>query len=358
MADSDETIDPNDLDSIDALLDEAELDVVEKEEIASENADTDAEKDAIDSLLGEVNSSTETLPLSEPEQEEPLLPEQEEASPEEPIQKNAPELEKKQPDVKKAVSDTEQPALKKAPPLKTDMTVEEMDSIKKLIIIFGSVLTVLALTGIGIGVWSALAAKNSALDEETLTLIESIQVSAERVGVQVEDSSQSIHTFEKKLDALNFQLEGLATDLLEAQHTASPAPKMGVIDPLGLNGASTHTEKTTQSHSEKANIKPVSQGSVLDPESIKLAASVNKKMISAQRRIDEVNRRVKDIQSKHKALLLSIKSLEKQMVLQQKKATSKERATKELKQKQTHNPYQYSAPDDTYYDQSVGDSYP
>ncbi|VAW48556.1 hypothetical protein MNBD_GAMMA04-1368, partial [hydrothermal vent metagenome] len=86
----------------------------------------------------------------------------------------------------------------------------------------------------------------------------------------------------------------------------------------------------------------------------KLASSVNKKMISAQRRIDEVNRRVKDIQSKHKALLLSIKNLEKQLVLQQKKMAEKRVKEK----KQPHNPYQYIAPDATYYDQSVGDSYP
>ncbi len=354
MAASDETIDPNDLDSIDALLDEAELDVVEK----SETTSPDAEQDAIDSLLDEVNTDTETLPLSEPEQDQPLASEEKEVSSKEPAQKNTSELDKKQPEVKKAVSDTEQPALKKAP-LKTEMTVEEMDSIKKLIIIFGSVLTVLALTGIGIGVWSALAAKNSALDEETLTLIESIQVNTERVSVQVEDSNQSIQTLEKKLDALNFQLEGLAADLLEVQqHTASPVSKTGIIDPLGLNTAGTHTEKTAQSHAVKSEVKPVIQGGAPDPESIKLAASVNKKMISAQRRIDEVNRRVKDIQSKHKALLLSIKGLEKQMVLQQKKAASKEQSAKELKQKQLHNPYQYSAPDGTYYDRSVGDSYP
>ena len=351
MADSNETIDPNDLDSIDALLDEAELDVVEKKEVTSAGVDTDSEKDAIDSLLDEVNSNSETLPLSEPE------PEQEAVPPKEPMQKIAPEREKKQPDVKEVVADTEQPALKKAPPLKTEMTVEEMDAIKKLIIIFGSVLTVLAFIGIGIGVWSALAAKNSVLNEETLTLIESIHVNSERIGAQIEDSNQSIQTLEKKLDALNFQLEALVTDLLEGQPTLSAAPKMGVIDPLGLNTASSHTEKTAPSPSVKTNVKSVTQGAALDPESIKLAASVNKKMISAQRRIDEVNRRVKDIQSKHKSLLLSIKSLEKQMILQQKRAASKERADQE-KQKQTHNPYQYSAPDGSYYDQSVGDSYP
>ncbi len=355
MATSDETIDPNDLDSIDALLDEAELDVVEKNDTST----SEAEKDAIDSLLDDVKSDSETLPLSEPEKEEPLFSEQEETPVEEPVQKSVSEVEKKQPDVKKTVSDHEKPSLKKAP-LKTEMTVEEMDSIKKLIIIFGAVLTVLALIGIGIGVWSALAAKSSALDEETLTLIESIQVNTERVAVNAENSNQSIKTLEKKLDALNFQLEGVTTDLLEAQSTAPSDQKKAIIDPLGLNESSTHIVSTAKPTPVEVNTdaKLVQQVALADSESLKLATSVNKKMISAQRRIDEVNRRVKDIQSKHKALLLSIKSLEKQMLLQQKKLASKERVATELKQKQTHNPYQYSAPDDSYYDQSVGDSYP
>ncbi len=352
MAASNDTIDPNDLDSIDALLDEAELGVVEKNDTST----SEAEKDAIDSLLDEVKSDSDTLPLSEPEK----ILEQEETPVEEPVQKSVPEVEKKQPDVKKAVSDHEKSPLTKAP-LKTEMTVEEMDSIKKLIIIFGAVLTVLALTGIGIGVWSALAAKSSALDEETLTLIESIQVNTERVAVNVENSNESIQTLEKKLDALNFQLEGVTTDLLEAQSATPSAQKTEIIDPLGLNEPSAHavsTAKPIPIPVVNTDAKLVQQVALADSESLKLATSVNKKMISAQRRIDEVNRRVKDIQSKHKALLLSIKNLEKQMILQQKKIASKERAAKELKQKSANNPYQYSAPDDSYYDQSVGDSYP
>ena len=355
MAASDETIDPNDLDSIDALLDEAELEVAEK------NDDSDGEgedQDAIDSLLDDV---TLPEPVTEPNQEavaEDLPPEADIDNEPDLVQANSTDVDKKQPAIKKAVSEEEAPQVNSEPeqPNPTnEMTAEDMDSIKKLIIIFGSALVVLALISIGIGVWSVFAAKGAGLDDETKTMLESIQVSTERMAGKVMDSNESIHTIEKKIDALNFQLEELSADLLELQAPGVSAKKQEIIDPLGLN---THTEtpKTVSSMKVPVANSSVGHGSHSDSETAKLASSVNKKMISAQRRIDEVNRRVKDIQSKHKALLLSIKSLEKQLVLQQKKMAVKKVEVKE--KKQLHNPYQYSAPDATYYDQSVGDSYP
>lgn len=345
MAASNETIDPNDLDSIDALLDEAELEVTEKEVIAESE-----DQDAIDSLLDDI-----TLP--EPVEEEPeeaLLPEVEDAS--DLVQDTPVEADnKQQPAIKKAVSEDKSPPVKPSaiqPTPTKEMTAEDMDSIKKLIIIFGSALVVLALVGIGIGVWSVLAAKGAALDEETKTLIESTQVNAERMAASEMDSSELIQTIEKKIDALNFQLEELSTDLLAQQAPVSSVKKLDVMDPLGLNSHSAVASKTNQS----AVTTSIEHAKQPDIETVKLASSVNKKMISAQRRIDEVNRRVKDIQLKHKALLLGIKNLEKQLVLQQKKVATKEQEAKV--KKQAHNPYQYSAPGETYYDQSVGDSYP
>ncbi len=351
MAASDETFDPNDLDSIDALLDEAELEVAEK------NDDSEGQ-DAIDSLLDEVTlpeSGTEPE-LNASEVEEPL-PEVEMDNASDLIQNSSVDSGKNQPAIKKAVSEEEasppvKPTTMQPNPIK-EMTAEDMESIKKLIIIFGSTLVVLVLIGIGIGVWSVFAAKGAAMDEETKTLIESTQVSAERMAGSVMGVSESIQTIEKKIDALNFQLEELSTDLLEVQAPASSANKHDLIDPLGLNAHSSTAATPGSSIKTPAATLPVSPPSV---ETAKLASSVNKKMIAAQRRIDEVNRRVKDIQSKHKALLLSIKNLEKQLVLQQKKVAEKEQAAKSKKQGQ--NPYQYSAPDAIYYDQSVGDSYP
>ncbi|VAW49800.1 Fibronectin-binding protein, partial [hydrothermal vent metagenome] len=317
MAASDETIDPNDLDSIDALLDEAELEVAEKND---DSADED--QDAIDSLLDDV---TLPEPVMESNQEEPEPElETEEASSPAPeidnenerdlVQESPIDVDKKQSEVKKIVSEEDTSPVKKTqleqPNPTKEMTAEDMDSIKKLIIIFGSALVVLALIGIGIGVWSVFAAKGAGLDEETKTMLESTQVSTERMAGKVVDSNESIHTIEKKIDALNFQLEALSADLLVLQTPEVSAKKQEMIDPLGLNTHTASAIPKTDSTMKMPAVNAVvghSNHSISGSETAKLASSVNKKMISAQRRIDEVNRRVKDIQSKHKALLLSIK---------------------------------------------------
>ena len=368
MAATDETIDPNDLDSIDALLDEAELEVAENEgasgneetfdnEETSDNEGQDQE--VIDSLLDEISLPGEvSIEEQEEESVEGLASESDMESTSGLVEGTPIDLDKKQQSaIKKSVSSEEAPPLVQPeviqPNPTKEMTAEDMDSIKKLIIIFGSILVVLALIGIGIGVWSVFAAKGAAMDEETKTLIESTQVSTERMAGKVMDSNESIRTIEKKIDALNFQLEELSADLLEVQTPVSSAKKHDIIDPLGLNTASAAATPKTKAPVVAQTAEHSRQSGV---ETAKLASSVNKKMIAAQRRMDEVNRRVKDIQSKHKALLLSIKNLEKQLVLQQKKVAEKEQAAKVKKQGQ--NPYQYSAPDATYYDQSVGDSYP
>ena len=349
MAAPDETIDPNDLDSIDALLDEAELEVPKEEQEVT----SDSEQDAIDTLLNEAElAETPAQKEQSPQSNEP-------ENTQEILQNDTPkavsDLEKNQPKMQKTVTEEAipQPVIKQST-LNTEMTAKDMDAIKKLIIIFGATLIVLMLIGIGIGIWSALAAQGSALDEETQTLIESVQVNTERVATNVMDSNETVKAIEKKLDALNFQLEQLATDLLEGPFPA-PTQAPSQLDPLGLNTHEDIQEKKKTVHPVKTVLVTSNQAIQPDSETHKLTASMNKKIISTQRRIDEVNRRVKDIQAKHKTVLLSIKSLEKQMILQQKRMVSK---AKESQKKQESNPYQYSAPDGSYYDQSVGDTYP
>jgi len=365
VAASDETFDPNDLDSIDALLDEAELEAADKNESPSED-----DQEAIDTLLEEAEElavEEEATPevKNDPEVKEDLLDSLDDVV-DDGAKAGLTQEKKADPVIKEATSSEEDFLSKRAAVQSnqnTKMTAEDMDSIKKLIIIFGATLIVLAFIGIGIGVWSALAAKSSAMDEETHTLIESTQVGTERVAVGVLDSSESIKAIDKKLDALNFQLEQLATDLAEAKPLESSAPKIDVIDPLGLGNKGLETHSKTPSDQKvtkptESHVSATSTVSEANPAILSKVSSVNQKMIKAQRRIDEVNRRVKDIQSQYKALLHSVKSLEKQMVLQQTAAAEKEIKAKESKKSADNDPYQYSAPDSMFYDQSVTDSYP
>ncbi|WEJ63336.1 hypothetical protein [Thiomicrorhabdus lithotrophica] len=356
MATTDETFDPNDLDSIDALLDEAELEASpddldglddefpDKEVSAeAETVDSNAEKpmpeeDLLDSLDDSVaDDEPEVVAVSEPIMEE---------------------------SAKKEVvsdSDTDDFFAKRAAAQSaqnTNMATKDMDSIKKLIIIFGSVLSVLALTGIGIGVWGALSASSAGMSEETQTLIESIKVSSEQNGSAVEATEKTSKSLEKKLDAINFQLEQLATDMAKLDSTADK--KEESIDPLGLNSQQP-TQNTKDNGQSKAGNHSVANAHAMpamsaeNPEFMKKMDSVNSKLIKAQRRIDEVNSRVKKIQNHYQALVHSVKTVEKQVLLEQAEKAEKAALAKEAGNK---NRYQYSAPDGGFYDQSVSDSYP
>ena len=376
MASTDETFDPNDLESIDALLDEAELEAVSDdldddlpvEELSVDDTATDSSAeesipetedllDSLDDLVADAEpemmaeAEAEILAVSEPMVKEPAKKE---------VASKAaikPEAE--------AVSDTDDFLAKRATAQaaqNTNMAAEDMDSIKKLIIIFGSVLSVLAITGIGIGVWGALSASSAGMSEDTQSLIESIKVTSEQNGSAVESAEKTAKSVEKKLDAINFQLEQLAADMAKLDSTS--AKKEEIIDPLGLNSHKQTPEAKDNAHAQTdshaaTNTKVATQSmpamSADNPELMKKMDSVNSKLIKAQRRIDEVNGRVKKIQNQYQALVHSVKTVEKQVLLEQAAEAEKAAIAKEAGNK---NRYQYSAPDGGFYDQSVSDSYP
>lgn len=351
MATSDDTFDPNDLDSIDALLDEAELeavvddsadDVSSDAESAVDEAPLDADLDDADGLLDALDDVTDSMDSPVDKSTPKVASDAERARVDEVADKD---------DFlsKRAAAQTKQ---------SPQMAVQDMDSIKKLIIIFSSTLIVLVLTAIGIGVWSALAASSAGIDDETITLIESIKVNSEQGVSSLSENTKSVQLVEKKLDALNFQLEQLAADLATAA-TKVEAPKSGIVDPLGLgshgvvdNGHGTVAKAVDSHTAPEAVVHATPQ---VDPAVLSKITAVNSKMIKAQRRIDEVNRRVKSIQKQYQVLLQSVKTVEKQIVME--RLAKAEKAEKEKSAMDT-NPYQYTAPDGMFYDQSVKDSYP
>lgn len=366
MATTDDTFDPNDLQSIDALLDEAELEAVSDlpeddadfdvdEMLASQDLPDaedlsgaqDADEDllaSLDDLVLDDNPEPEVVGVSEPEVEQSVIPE-----PAVPVNTKK--------DIKpdsEALPDADEILSKRASTKasqNSNLSAEDMDSIKKLIIIFGSVLSVLALSAIGIGLWGALAASSAGIDEETQVLIESIKVSSDQSGLAAQSAEKTALSVEKKLDAINFQLEQLASDVAEMD-SKSMAAKDNLIDPLGL-GTAKAPEAVAPVTAPVANSAPIVTNQ--NKELMDSVSSVNRKMISAQRRIDEVNNRVKKIQSQYDALIHSVKTVEKQVLIEQ---AEKAEQLESKKQAADKNRYQYTAPDGVMYDQSVTDSYP
>ncbi|MGM0541755.1 MAG: hypothetical protein ACQEQR_04900 [Pseudomonadota bacterium] len=322
MATSDDAFDPNDLDSIDALLDEAELEAV-------------------------VNDSTDDLPegssVDAPAMDDVSLDDGADSM------NTAPEADLAAERTRENSATNKDEFISKRDTAQTNplpqMAAQDMDSIKKLIIIFSSILIALVLTGIGIGIWSALAASSAGVDDETVTLIESVKVDSQQGAASLAENTQSVQLVEKKLDALNFQLEQLVTDLVSVPAIKLDAPKSEILDPQAPG-----TPGVDASPGMSAQVNPQA-----DPAVLSKITAVNTKMIRAQRRIDEVNSRVKSIQAQYQVLLKSVKMVEKQIAMEQLARAEK---TEKKKVAEDANPYQYTAPDGMFYDQSVQDSYP
>lgn len=404
MATKDEIFDPNDLDSIDALLDEAELDaLIDKppEPAAPARIQAEQSEPSIDFAAANVESVQDNKVLGDGLADglldslddlvsiDPVANPVASAAPAvaavAPSQAKASEA----PQMAPTVDDSDdflskRAAAKNNPNLQ--MTADDMDAIKKLIIIFGSLLVVLVLTAIGIGVWSALAASSAGIDEETQTLIESVKVTSDANSEAIKSADTTIKSVEKKLDAINFQLEQLSTDLLEmtkvapvAQATsAKPAtlvsvasPSKGeIIDPLGLGvgsdaPASQSAETKPQMTSPVAPVQSAPVVSSISPAMLKKLAEMNKKAKVTQAKLDEVNARLKRMQGQYDALLLSVKKAEKHAVMQQleqqaakQQALAQQQAEKAKVAADKNAAYQYKSADGGLYDQAISDSYP
>lgn len=337
------TIDPNDLDSIDALLDEAELDNLVDEQVSSvadeilpDNAESVPEVD-----LDELDGLDELELLDELEAEEPPVTADKEGlaekeSPDSPVitEDVAEKVLKNRADAQ----NKQQDKLQTQP--ETELTVAEMDGIKKLIIIFSSIIISLVVVGIGIGVWAALSS-GGGLDDETIEKFENIESGVRESLLKTNSSAETMKLLEKKLDALSFQIEQINADLVEMSGDSLQSKPLVSLSP---KPASADTKKAVASSNPLVTAVDPKLGLKLD--------KVSAQMSNAQRRIYEVNKRVKSLQSQYKKLLSSIKNVEKQMLETQvkNKSVAAKTATGNLSQgeldadyKPSHA-YQYTSP--------------
>ncbi len=397
MANPDETFDPNDLESIDALLDEAELEAVsddldvdqespESAEIEqdfeqiddgdneepptdpSPEIDTDqaeasepAEQadddimDSLDELVSEAEGENTSETIDKLQEDLESDPEPEVVGVADPLDKviePVQENKKSAVEVNNDVDDFLEKRAAAQSTQKANISVDDMDSIKKLIIIFGSVLSVLLLTAIGIGVWSALAASSAGVDDDTKQLIESIKVATDTNGAAIGSSEKTTKSVEKKLDAINFQIEQLAADIAALE--SGKANKEEMIDPLGLGAPKDKQGSDKKPVVQTAMMAPVAAS----PEMMKKISAVSSRLYKAHKRIDEINKRVKTLQSQSSTLMQSVKLIEKEALIVQTERVSKQKEMEAKAKKAEQNPYRYSAPDGGFYDESVSDSYP
>ncbi|PLA74919.1 hypothetical protein CYQ88_03175 [Hydrogenovibrio sp. SC-1] len=406
MAEPGSTIDPNDLDSIDALLDEAELEAAEEEEPTVEElseSNTESMVDAPDNDSKnndeELDTIPETPPAEEPEEEvdedasddvadakddsesveddlnnldedfgveDPAEKEsdsnqkiEEEVSisepepkanfDEEPIERglNKPEKPDVTEDLAERILQKRASVQKKEP---SNLTVAEMDSIKKLIIIFSSTIIVLVVTAIGIGLWGALSSSSS-LDDETMTLIKDTHEGAMQSMVKSASTEEVVKQVGKKLDALSFQLEQLNSDLVQVKEAVTVAPSSAKDSVAVLNLE--NEQAAPKSQAPASTNAPV----VMDAGMGKKIDKVNAQVVVTQRRLAEVNNRVKQLQSQYKTFIKGLKELEKAQLTGQANINDLLEATKaqvkaeKLKQQAMEKSrYEYSAPNSPFFD--------
>jgi septal ring factor EnvC (AmiA/AmiB activator) len=98
----------------------------------------------------------------------------------------------------------------------------------------------------------------------------------------------------------------------------------------------------------------------MDPELVKKMDKVSSRMVVTQRRVNEINNRIKSLQSQYKSILRTVKKVEQGMLEEQVKVAEEQKKAEELeksqlaKQKQRAmekaRAYEYSAPNNPYFD--------
>ncbi|WP_044409840.1 hypothetical protein [Thiomicrospira microaerophila] len=357
MAEANTTIDPNDLDSIDALLDEAEFDFDEAEQ-DGDLPDLDLDLD-VEQLEPDVTSPAED---SEPESSQETAEDEE---------LNA----------MLGLDDTPSPAAAVAPAVAAgaaaaavqslsdndaddfisrrsqasqttdELTVEEMDAIKKMIIGFGVGLIILLIVAI---VFAAMAAFSSGTDAALNEKVTEIKEETEIARIAVQSNEKALRDLNRKLDALSFQVEQLSADMIAVNQSAQGGQ---VVERGGILPAPVATVPTPSPQVAAQ----VSQG--LEDK----VDSITRSLALAQRRIVEVNNRVTSLQQQQGTVLKSVKDIEKNMLEQQLSVSTPDKSVKKDEKESagierpqsapTHN-YRYQAPTGLMYQPAGSGVYP
>jgi hypothetical protein len=387
----------NELDSIDALLEEAEqaasdaepdteIDVTAQDPLtADETVNPDSpsvpEEAIAESTTSDISESIEDSSSKEPTVTEPIQAAAPETMPPTPPPKTALD------ESEKAIPEHHKKQGAKKRKSSNELTAAEMDTLKKLILGIGITLIILTLIGIGLATWAAVAASSKHLDEDTMSLLEEIKAGVEHVAVKSEHQDKTLTALEKKVDALSFQLEQLGSDIGKLEeilnqgtvtatlpsalahggvHTPVPTPTHGGghATPIPVHGGG-HTpavgghekgQSAVMEHSavaQQAHVPPAPVIAQLDPNVKKTLGSINSRLVRTHKKVERVYQRLVKLQSQYKAMLFNLKKVQKTLLEQQKQ----QKVAKQQKPEHRHNLYQYQATE-APFDPAHVDSYP
>lgn len=302
----------------------------------------------------------------------------------------------------------------------TELTVDEMDALKKLIIIFSSIIIFLVLAVMGVGVWGALS--SGGFTEENALTLEEIKAGTDQNTRLAVASDQDLKSIEKKLDALSFQMEQLNSDFYQMMQGVGSLPMAQVdahgnaiinpipapMPPIGgqpghaMNaqqpvhmGGTGHPPQApmgqaqpampnhaapmgTQVYAQPAmqapvpaNLQPETVIAKIDPALEKKMGAVQTQIGRTQKYVKDMNYRLKQMQKQYNYLLESMKKVEKEVVASQLPVSQAKGKGDVVTPKAQVRPVhavpsqgetvrsgQYSVPDGMFYDRHAGGSYP
>lgn len=351
MAEANTTIDPNDLDSIDALLDEAEFDL--DEGAASEESLPDIEDDPAPSTaedqLGDIDFDMDDQTTPQDNDLNDMLGLDDEPEPSSAMDTAPQSMPSPNSANKQSLNDNDADDFisrrAKASEQTDELTVEEMDSIKKMVMGFGIGLSLLLIVAIVLAAMAAFSSgDNEVLEQQVTELKEETEIA--RVGVQ--SNEKLMRDLNRKVDALSFQVEQLSGDIL-AKNQSGQVVERGGVAPVAAAPIAAASPQVVAQISEGLETK---------------VDSISRSLALAQRRIVEINNRVTSLQQQQGNVLKSVKDIEKNMLEKQLEQTKQETAVEEEtpveQQPSTNKPanYRYQAPSGLMYQPSRSGVYP
>lgn len=320
-----------DLDSLDALLDAADVapDAAEPAAVnktepppnpLAELALEDAPKNEADLDLASAELAIESTPVAV----EPTVA----PDPDDDLMAMAPTSTKPDMPLKSELNESQAPA--KAPPsLKAgkstaQWTDAEMDSLKKLIIIFGSILIVLLLTAIGFAAAGLFSAPKT--DTKLMEQVEAIKNEVGQSYLILEDAGKKTKTMSGQLSDVATQLAEIAENLeILKSKTATAAPvaatngkamsaaerKAALREEIQHNLANGETDeaKPVQAEAESAKTEKVVNSAQADQLAADIS-DVKKRLVATQKVLENLQKQSENLQQQSQMVTDTLKSVE------------------------------------------------
>ncbi len=320
-----------DLDSLDALLDAADVapDAAEPAAVnktepppdpLAELALEDTPKNEADLDLASAELAIESTPVAV----EPTVA----PDPDDDLMAMAPISTKPDMPLKSELNESQAPA--KAPPsLKAgkstaQWTDAEMDSLKKLIIIFGSILIVLLLTAIGFAAAGLFSAPKT--DAKLMEQVEAIKNEVGQSYLILEDAGKKTKTMSGQLSDVATQLAEIAENLeILKSKTATAAPvaatngkamsaaerKAALREEIQHNLANGETDETkpVQAEGESAKTEKVVNSAQADQLAADIS-DVKKRLAATQKVLENLQKQSENLQQQSQMVTDTLKSVE------------------------------------------------